>query len=169
MSSYRDADGLPSKSHDPQTYSMRSSRDHARRASRVHNGERYERHGNSKESGSESARARHWKTVLGKEATTDRSVPGSSSSSTGITQQARPYVHPTRPDHSRASRSSAISNESLIAQHPGRQYDPAWRHSRPVPPKPFGCDQCPRRFERRGHLEVRNETLEFASCPQLQK
>lgn len=154
MSSFPNPEGLRPQSQDVQMFSLHSSRDYGRRAPRVQSGERYERHGHSSNPIAESSRARHWKTVMGKDATFDKSVPGSSSTSLGNMQQSKHHGESTRQDHLRVPRSSATTNDPLLTQHPGRQYDSAWRPSRPAPPKPFVCDQCPRRFERRGHLEV---------------
>lgn len=156
MSSFPNVEGLHPHTHDSQSFPMHSSRDYGRRAPRVHSGERYERHGHSNNPIAESSRARHWKTVMGKETTFDKPASGSSSASPGNTQQGRHYAESTRQEHLRVSRPSAVPNDPLVTQYPGRQYDSTWRHSRPTPPKPFVCDQCPRRFERRGHLEVCN-------------
>lgn len=128
--------------------SARSTRDYGRRSSR---NQQTGRSDGGTTLNPESARDRHWNIVLGSDRNVDQPASRSTSSSPETLVHGRPPTELRREDQRRPPRprpSNPTGDPST-----SRTFDTSHRQSRTAPPRPFACDQCPRRFERRGHLE----------------
>lgn len=115
-------------------------------------------------SSGDSDRDRHWNTILNHPPhTTD--PPASQTHSLPLltrhpaprrtvaplrSPQSRPVTN-TSPRHRHQSQTMSVDK---FVPPPGGGGGPPHQLHNSTPLKPFACDQCPRRFERKGHLKV---------------
>lgn len=100
-------------------------------------------------------RERHWSIILN----TDPNPQDRVTSPPSATSSERGTVRSSSHSQQRLSRirspaTAKFSSSKRRASSAHQVLEPP-RNTRSPPPKPFRCDQCVRRFERRGHLEVR--------------
>lgn len=150
------------ETHTSSTHSrLRPPRDLNRRSSQNSD---EDRRSNPSTAPGDSDRERYWNTILGHSPhSTDAQQSMTYSYSTVPRQpSSRRMNGPLRSNHSRQS--SMSSPPRTFPHHPSRtsiDFPTSSPLPRNTPNKPFACTQCPRRFERKGHLKVSDELI----CP----
>lgn len=125
----------------------------------------------------ESDRDRHWNTILGHpphSSVSDFNTQTTFTSDDRSLASLRTVLPPKSPHYRSSTKSKATSvltntpGSSSKRSHIQTSTDnpSSTRQQKTTPPKPFACDQCGRRFERKGHLKVRWTTM---ICAVLEK
>lgn len=144
------------KKHSPPTNSH-IVRDQHCRTSGV-SGSREDRKFSTSSLSGETDRDRHWKTILGHTPHLPQSCPSSSFRMKPKQYSSKNAVVSVRSNHS-DSLSSTPQTELRVPSHTSLEFVPHPASPSNAPHKPFSCDHCDRRFERRGHLKVCNSHL----------
>lgn len=136
--------------------SLRDMREKSRLSSRMQGNRGHEEHSLRRSSDDDVGRDQYWTTILGYRPHTPRygdqkGAHGVSAHMRTASESRRSPAQPLRSSHSRPSASGQDSKGSNYGTQAGHSSS---QPSSSLAAKPFLCDQCPRRFERRGHLKV---------------
>lgn len=133
--------------------SLRVPKESARRLSLLNSGNK-EIESLSSTSGN-SDRDLHWQRILGHPPHASNPLYSTSPSLPILprtSESKRSAPGPLRSSQSRASNLAPASRETHL--HTQLELEQPSRASRSQPPKPFACELCFRKFERKGHLKV---------------
>lgn len=133
---------------------VRSSRETSRRNSYLGPSTSSDRRPISSMTSGDSDRDRHWNTVLGPSPHSNITEAVSSSSLSMLPKlsSSRHSITPVRSSQTR--KSSVLPSSRRTPTQTSLDFGPQPRTPRTPPPKPFACDKCSHRFERKGHLKV---------------
>lgn len=148
----------------PSSRMLRASRDPNRRNSHNAMALNDDRPTGTSQESSESDRDRHWNTILGQTpGQTEQASSSQTFSNSSRPGHSRHTIAPLRSPHSRVPSSSRTPRRA--STQTSTDLGSAARPSRSPTTKPFACDQCVRRFERKGHLKVSHIQFEKVWSP----
>lgn len=163
-------DSTPTPDTSSRSLSLKTHRDRevARREARIGNNqtggsEHHHRHHHHRQkspdtsTSGDSDRDRHWRTILGHPPhTPSSSVRSGGNHPRPATEQRRGLPTPLRSPRSRSNATVPGGLPPPVRRRPadGLTDSSGRLPARAQPARPFACDQCVRRFERRGHLKV---------------